>query len=301
MICSPLTQSDHVRLIQTFQTAEMIQAWQRIYQLDLATEFRGYPEFFLYECCDSDLRFFYPFDLEGSESVYQQLMGFDWYYLHEKWEYQLALKELKPGERILEIGSGQGQFVGQGIAQGLDIIGIELNPTAITQAQAKALPIFPATLQELGQQNYEFDCICCFQVLEHIAQPREFLQDCLALLAPNGRLILGLPNAESFLKDQFNLLDMPPHHMTRWSLRTCQFLETFLPLKLQAWEMEPLARYHVDTFLETYGEKFKQQRDFRRFGLNQYTTGLMGILLKRGLHRYFRGQSFYVRFQKLAN
>ncbi|AFY62264.1 bifunctional 2-polyprenyl-6-hydroxyphenol methylase/3-demethylubiquinol 3-O-methyltransferase UbiG [Synechococcus sp. PCC 6312] len=300
MIYSPLTGSDQVRRLQTFQVEELIQAWQDTFQIDISLEFKSYQNIYLYECLETKLQFFYPFDIEGSGKLYAQLMGFTWYYMSDKWEYQLAFQDIQRQQRILEVGSGFGRFIQAAQDQRFNIQGIELNPDAIQSAQAQGLPISSATLAELLEQGEMFDCICSFQVLEHIANAKKFLTECLSLLHPDGTLLLGLPNRESFLQYQYNLLDMPPHHMSRWSLTSCQALEHLFPLRLERVEFEPLAAYHVEGYLESYTNYYQASNHIGKWWLNSWTQSIAAKILKVGLRHRLKGQSFYVKYRKLA-
>jgi SAM-dependent methyltransferase len=60
--------------------------------------------------------------------------------------------------------------------------------------------------------------VCAFQVLEHVPDPRAFLASCVYCLKPGGRLILSVPAEDSFTGlVPNNCLNLPPHHLTRWS------------------------------------------------------------------------------------
>lgn len=41
-----------------------------------------------------------------------------------------------------------------------------------------------------------FDCICAFEIIEHLNKPHNFLKNAFQLLKPNGIMILSTPNAE---------------------------------------------------------------------------------------------------------
>lgn len=298
MVYSPLTGSNQVKLLQTFQVEELIQAWQYTFQIDISLEFKSYKDIYLYECLETHLQFFYPFDIEGSARLYAELMKFNWYYMSDKWEYQIALADIQGKEAILEVGSGFGTFVRVAQQQGLNIQGIELNSQAITAAQSLGLPISSKTFTDLQRQGESFDCICSFQVLEHISDPSSFITNCLALLRPKGTLILGLPNAESFLKYQYNLLDLPPHHMLRWSLNSCKALGKLFNLSLEKYQYEPLASYHISGYLDSYIEHFRVSSPLGQIWLNARTRSLWMWLLQAGLRQYLRGQSFYTLYRK---
>jgi 2-polyprenyl-3-methyl-5-hydroxy-6-metoxy-1,4-benzoquinol methylase len=131
--------------------------------------------------------------------------------------------------------------------------GIELNSEAIKIASDKGIPVSQSDLHMLAKEKSgSFDAVCAFQVLEHIAEPLAFLESLIQLIKPGGKVIISVPNSDSFAKhDKENLLDLPPHHMTRWSEGTFRSLPAFLSIKLERVKVEPLAQYHVDWYILT--------------------------------------------------
>jgi SAM-dependent methyltransferase len=254
----------------------------------------------LYQCNATGLRFFDPPTIAGSEYLYAQLQKFDWFYMPWKWEHEVLLSRLNKGERILEVGCATGAFVEKLCSAGFEVEGIESNSTAVADAQAKNLPVSTSDLFALASSKpAAYDVVCSFQVLEHVPDPAAFISGCIALLKPKGRLVICVPNNESFLKYQYNLLDMPPHHMTQWSVGTFQALEKLYPLRLTFVKYEPLARYHVDGYLYAHQKHLLAISSIYRLLLNRFTIPIIRYALKSRLSRFCRGQSIYVEFVKL--
>ncbi|MBD1914960.1 MULTISPECIES: class I SAM-dependent methyltransferase [Cyanophyceae] len=299
VVKSPLTNCGNVTLLNKFSREKIISDWQDFFQIDVSADLKAYPAFQLYRCNITDLRFFYPLDIFGSAQLYENLMKFEWYYMAEKWEYQVALQDLQENSRILEIGCGHGHFVRQAENKGFQIGGIDSNQKAVLNAQKNGLNIRQLSVPDiLVEGKSQYDCLCAFQVLEHLPNPLKFLTDCIDLLKSNGLLLLSVPNANSFLKYQYNLLDMPPHHMTQWSVKSFRALEKLLPLKLEAARYEPLADYHITGYVQTKENRLKGV-------LSRLPNSLTGLIinnyekaLRRGLNRYTRGQSLYVKLRK---
>ena len=300
MAISPLTYSQNITLLKIFNTNQLIYDWRNIYDIDITEELNHYPEIYLYQCNDSKLIFFFPFDIAGSEKLYEQLQKLDWFYMPNKWEHKVALKNLLDCNDILEVGCAFGSFVESALNLGINAQGIELNLAAVKVAKSNNLPIenidlnYFAKLYPLSQ-----DAICCFQVLEHISEPRKFIELCLQILKPNGKLILCVPNAQSFLKYQYNLMDMPPHHMTQWEILTFKSLENIFPIKLERVIKEPLARYHVNGYINAYSNYFYSICPQAKILFNRYTNNIYSYILKSGLRHFLTGQSIYIQFQKL--
>lgn len=287
----PLCLSETVSRIETFATARLVAAWRDRYRIDIEGELRGRTEIPLWACARCDLQFF-PGELAGSASMYEQLQRHDWYYVHDKWEHHEALRAVSRGDRLLEIGAGEGDFVALAAAKGADALGIELNPGAVRRATELGRRVEPRDLADLARERPgAFDLVASFQLLEHLADPRAFLLDAIKLLRPGGRLLTAVPNADSWIKHEDNLLDLPPHHVTRWTPRCLERLGETLPLVTEQVAFEPLPPYHVPAFVEAYGRALRARVGV---GPGPVTRALARLVVGRGpLRRRLLGQGVY--------
>ncbi len=98
----------------------------------------------------------------------------------------------------------------------------------------------------------EFDVVCAFQVLEHIAEVKSFLDASLKILKVGGNLMIAVPynNPYLFKNDIFNTLNMPPHHMGLWNQTAFKNLSRIFPIKLDQIIIESLPKkgYDFDRF-----------------------------------------------------
>jgi SAM-dependent methyltransferase len=297
IVLSPLTGSGNVSKIDSFDTKKLVNDWLKSLSIDISDELAGNSRIDLYRCNETGLRFFVPSTVAGSEHLYEQLQKFEWFYMPWKWEHQVLYSRLQAAEKILEVGCATGSFIEKLHSEGFDAQGIEYNSAAVTAARERNLPVSSTDLHTLATTSpAAFDVVCSFQVLEHASDPRAFLENCIALLKPGGRLVICVPNNESFLRYQYNLLDMPPHHMTQWAIDTFYALEKLFPLHLTYVEYEPLAPYHVTGYLFAQKKRLRESSKFYRILLNRFSIAVISRVLNLGLRRYCRGQSIYVEF-----
>lgn len=196
-----------------------------------------------YECTDCALRFFYPPET-GGEDFYESLQRYDWYYMEEKDEYLVALEFLSVGARILEVGAGKGAF--SAYLDSGTYTGLELSQSAIDTARQQGVPLLKETIEEHCQRGEKYDAVVSFQVLEHVAHPDTFLRSCVDCLKPGGVMIISVPNEDGFLgKAVNNCLNMPPHHVTRWSERTLRQVSEIFGLQCIELRCDGLASYHT--------------------------------------------------------
>ncbi|MFT9368780.1 SAM-dependent methyltransferase [Paenibacillus polymyxa] len=143
--------------------------------------------------------------------------------------------------KLLEIGSGTGEFIHAALQAGWNAVGIE--PSSDSRAYAKSkyeVDLLPGywngetELDAQTQQSVEveihqaheaqegieaesleeeldlslehpYEAIACWHVLEHIADPVAFLTDLCEQLQPDGTLYITVPNKNSFTNEAYGV------------------------------------------------------------------------------------------------
>jgi hypothetical protein len=60
--------------------------------------------------------------------------------------------------------------------------------------------------------------VCCFQVVEHVRDPKALFAEIVQAAKPGGLICIGVPHVSSALTRIPNfLVNAPPHHLTWWS------------------------------------------------------------------------------------
>ena len=107
-----------------------------------------------------------------------------------------ALEESLAGKRVLDFGSGTGEFLRRAARVAASVAGVEPERRA-HQLYRDGIQLFPSL--EAIPATAAFDVITAFHVLEHLADPREALKSLAAYLNPGGRLIVEVPSASDAL------------------------------------------------------------------------------------------------------
>lgn len=277
---------------------DIVERWKNELHIDIAREFGDHKTFALYECLDTALQFYRPADIAGCPTVYADLQNLQWYWYHSplRQEHVIALRRMPRQSRIVEVGCGTGTFVEEAAKQGHSALGIDTNTESIADGLRHNRPVDHTSLEELrATQPESFDVVCAFQVLEHISDPLPFLELCLRVLRPGGRLMIGVPNIDGYIRFENHVLDMPPHHMTRWSEESLMALAELLPMQAVHVQAEHIERKNVAYYINLLA---KHHRNKGSLLWHKKLLPLYRTIMKCGLRRFVRGHSIYAEFVK---
>lgn len=135
----------------------------------------------------------------------------------ERYRLSPILKHRNSG-KLLEIGPWIGIFSCNAKDAGFDVTALEMNQECVDflnqTVGIRALKTSnPAAT--LDQMNEKFDVITLWHSLEHLRDPWRVIEQCAAHLAPEGILLVAIPNIESYqfslLKSAWKHLDAPRH------------------------------------------------------------------------------------------
>ena len=154
------------------------------------------------------------------------------------------------GLRFLDIGCGGG-LVSEPMARlGADVTAVDASAdnikTAMTHAQQSGLDInFQAGTVEglIAAGTAPFDVILNLEVVEHVADPAQFLKDCASLLKPGGLTIVATLNRTA---KAFTFAIFGAEYVLGWLPRGTHQFEKFLrpseveaPLRAAGLQVEP--------------------------------------------------------------
>jgi SAM-dependent methyltransferase len=109
----------------------------------------------------------------------------------------LLTSELRPGERVLDIGCGAGAFTAAIAAAGAVPVGVEVSDAALRRARAAhpELDFRLAPLEgPLPLADGEVDLVWATEVIEHVGDTARWLSEVRRVLTRSGRILLTTPN-----------------------------------------------------------------------------------------------------------
>lgn len=248
---SVIDKNSRACLIEIIPVQLIIKGYKKELNINVNRYFKNISEVGVYECEKTNYRFYYPFTIDGDSSFYEALQQYDWYYSSWKWEHEATKKLLSGKEKILEIGSGGLGFLENMQLSGFDVTGLELNKDSIKKGSKLKLRVLDETIQFHSINNFEkYDVVCSFQVLEHISDVDSFMKAQINCLKKGGKLIISVPNNDSFIKlsEEF-FLNKPPHHMGLWNKKSLSSLALLFNITVEKIMYEPLSKYHLDWYI----------------------------------------------------
>lgn len=189
------------------------------------------------ECADCGLVFADRMQ-PGDAAYYEWVTGFPAYHAGARWEWR-AMRRLVEARaqptHLLDIGCGDGAFLASlSDLPGVELSGIDLSATSIVRARAKGLNARRAALGDLVNEDARFDIVSMSHVLEHVANPLGVIESAKRLLKEGGEIVLSVPyspTSREYVKP--DIMNLPPHHLTRWNLRSLTMLADRAGLKLR--------------------------------------------------------------------
>lgn len=162
-------------------------------------------------------------------------------------------------KHLLDIGCGTGDFLETAKNNGWQITGIEPSDNAREIANKKTNNSVYKIEQLLKLEPNSFDVISLWHVLEHLPNLDEHIKIFKRLLKPNGRLVIAVPNYNSFdalyYKSFWAAFDVPRHlwHFSKTGIQKLFAQESFDVEKIEPMKFDA---FYVCLLSEKYKSGF---------------------------------------------
>lgn len=130
------------------------------------------------------------------------------------------IPKAKPGERLLDVGCGNGEFLELARLSGWGVVGVDFDPNAVKVARSRGLDVRQGSVEVIDPAKERFDGITLSHVIEHVHDPLAVLRQCHALLKPGGWIWIETPNidAQGHARYGANWRGLePPRHLVLFS------------------------------------------------------------------------------------
>jgi SAM-dependent methyltransferase len=136
----------------------------------------------------------------------------------ERWEFRReALTRYKPnGGGLLDLGCSSGAFLAFMRGQAWELYGVEMSAEGARTAEERSqAQVFVGNVLDAPFGGESFDAITCFDVLEHLYEPRQVMARVSEWLKPGGIFYVLVPNVDSaearLFGSYWHGLELPRH------------------------------------------------------------------------------------------
>jgi 2-polyprenyl-3-methyl-5-hydroxy-6-metoxy-1,4-benzoquinol methylase len=174
----------------------------------------------------------------------------------------------------LDIGCGHGYFLAEARKMGFSVHGIDFDPNRVIFAN-KMLGgniVEQTDIDLIDGSRPAYDVVSFYGFLEHVDDPNAFMKKVNGILKMNGYIIFDVPNSERLLPSALGITDCPPHHLTKFNLRSIKCLLDLSGYRIVSEESNsyPIKIFYTNMFISLiswsskyYRTVFKKETQYR--------------------------------------
>lgn len=160
------------------------------------------------------------------ERGYGLLSGFLARFLRDRLDQIIPLLQVRPGERVIDVGCGSGPYLEALAKMGAQVTGVDYSAEMLRMARERLaragicdVPLIQADARDLSGIAGPFDWVLAVGLLDYVPDTFRVLCEFNRLLRPGGRLLATIPKNPSpffFIRRGFGAwlrrvaLDLPP-------------------------------------------------------------------------------------------
>lgn len=146
-----------------------------------------------------------------------------------RWGFRLdAIARFKKSGSLLDLGCSAGSFLESMRSESWKLFGIEMSAKAARTAEERTgARVFVGDILDAPFPRESFDVVTCFDVLEHVYEPRKVMQRIANWLKPGGIFYVLVPNIDSaearVFRTYWHGLELP-RHLFHFSPKSLSFV-----------------------------------------------------------------------------
>lgn len=128
-------------------------------------------------------------------------------------------------DRLIDVGAGYGIFLDEWrkLSPSAQLVAVEPSAALAMECRAKDLEVVESIVEQIGEGYEGFaDLVVCFEVLEHVHKPLDFVKSLMRLARPGGMVFVSTLCIDGFdLQMLWNKSTQifPPHHINFLSVK----------------------------------------------------------------------------------
>jgi len=151
-----------------------------------------------------------PVPVDFASGEYYDQAGADYYLSLAKLESDYAAvrfeRELRvfrrhcPGGTVLDVGCSSGAFLfqlKQRFPGDYEVLGADVSGAPLDYAESRGVPVVRGDFLEHDFGGRKFDAVTFWAVIEHLLEPKRFLEKAWSVLKPDGLCFVLVPNMKS--------------------------------------------------------------------------------------------------------